>query len=75
MIFQTMILNSQFADITINNNFRYYRYKKNSSNVAILNEEDYEKIKISKYLFCRKVNDISEMDKYFSEQPSDNKEV
>ena len=34
MIFQTIILNSQLADITINKNYRYYRYEENSSNPA-----------------------------------------
>ena len=59
MIFQTIILNSEQKDSTINTNYRYLRYNEvSSSNAAYIDNYDIEQIKMNKPLFCRKVKDL-----------------
>ena len=54
--FQTVLLNSAFADSIINNNLRYIDWiARNGNNPAILDESDYEKLISSKALFARRI--------------------
>jgi hypothetical protein len=53
-LFNTVIMNSEFRHITINNNFRYIDWSLGGANPKILTVSDYEKIKESDCFFARK---------------------
>jgi hypothetical protein len=53
--FQTILMNSFFANSVVNNNLRYIDWNaRNGNNPAILDESDYEKLVSSEALFARK---------------------
>lgn len=53
--FQTVIMNSDFADKVINDNLRHIDWvARNGNNPAILDETDFEKLKESNAVFARK---------------------
>ena len=54
--FQTILMNSRFKENIVCEHLRYINWTyKNGSNPAILDKEDYEKIKNGNYLFMRKI--------------------
>lgn len=54
--FQTILINSPFKENIVCDHLRYINWTfKNGSGPAILDEEDYEKIKNGNYLFMRKI--------------------
>ena len=57
MIFQTIVLNSDFKNTVINTNYRYLLYDNNSSNAAYINYDNIKEIIRIKPLFCRKIKD------------------
>ncbi|KYC41555.1 hypothetical protein WA1_16010 [Scytonema hofmannii PCC 7110] len=55
IFFQTIILNSQFKDRTINNNYRYIDWSKhNPTPPGILEEDDFDKLFKASHFFARK---------------------
>lgn len=54
MYFQTVLMNSKYKDICINDNLRYIDWSKTREWPAILDENDFEKITNSQKLFARK---------------------
>ncbi len=57
--FQTILMNSTFSNTCVSNNFRFALWKeKHGSQPGILDENDYETIKLSNYFFARKISSI-----------------
>lgn len=55
VIFQTLIMNSPFKNMVINNPLKYIDWSKPEAGLpAILKEEDFDKLSNSKMLFARK---------------------
>lgn len=53
--FQTLIMNSHFADKVVNNNLRYIDWvARNGNNPAVLDETDFEKLQDTNAVFARK---------------------
>lgn len=53
--FQTIIMNSNFATKVVNDNLRYIDWvARNGNNPAILDENDFEKLRLTNALFARK---------------------
>ena len=53
--FQTVIMNSEFANKVTNDNLRHIDWKsRNGNNPAILDESDFEKLKRTNAVFARK---------------------
>lgn len=65
--FQTLIMNSHFADKVVNTNLRYIDWvARNGNNPAVLDETDFEKLKETNAVFARKFDypqSISLLDK------------
>lgn len=60
MYFHTILLNSEFNKNCINNNLRYIDWSDNREWPAILNEEDFDKIRKSNMIFARKFSNNSQ---------------
>lgn len=57
--FQTILMNSPLCNTCVNNNFRFALWKeKHGCQPGILDENDFETIKISNYFFARKISSI-----------------
>lgn len=63
-VFQTILMNSEYKDKIINNNFRYIDWSAGGPNPRMLDESDFDKIKASNMLFARKL-DIAKSGKLF----------
>ncbi|PSL44174.1 core-2/I-Branching enzyme [Chitinophaga niastensis] len=58
-VFQTILLNSDYKDKVINNNYRYIDWSAGGANPKVLNESDAENIVNSNMLFARKFDMIN----------------
>jgi hypothetical protein len=57
MFFQTLVMNSRFADRVLSENFRYIQWpEQGARNPKVLDEHDFERIAASKAHFCRKID-------------------
>jgi hypothetical protein len=57
MFFQTLVMNSPFADRVLGRNFRYIQWPEHGArNPKILDEHDFERIAASRAHFCRKID-------------------
>jgi hypothetical protein len=60
--FQTVIMNSDFADKVVNDNLRYIDWEaRNGNNPAVLDEADFEKLKETQAVFARKFDSPQSM--------------
>ncbi len=57
--FQTILLNSPYKDICVNDNLRYINWSKDREGPAILVEDDFEEITKSWKIFARKFSSVS----------------
>lgn len=55
-VFQTILLNSEYKNKIVNNNYRYIDWSLGGANPKTLDESDFEKLKKSNMLFTRKVS-------------------
>lgn len=55
-VFQTILMNSPYKDLLVNNDYRYIDWSAGGSHPKILGLEDVEKLKASDDLFARKFN-------------------
>ncbi|MFT3903242.1 MAG: beta-1,6-N-acetylglucosaminyltransferase [Niabella sp.] len=55
-VFQTILMNSEYKERLVNNNYRYIDWSAGGSHPKVLGIEDYEKLKNSEALFGRKFN-------------------
>jgi hypothetical protein len=53
-LFQTIIMNSEYRDRVVNNNYRYIDWSEKKPNPKVLNGSDFEKLKLTTMLFGRK---------------------
>lgn len=57
LFFQTLVMNSRFADSVLGQNFRYVHWpEQGARNPKVLDEGDYERIAASQAHFCRKID-------------------
>jgi hypothetical protein len=57
MFFQTLVMDSPFADRVLGRNFRYIQWPEHGArNPKILDEHDFERIAASRAHFCRKID-------------------
>lgn len=63
-VFQTILMNSEYKDKIVNNNYRYIDWSAGGPNPRMLDESDFENIKTSNMLFARKL-DIVKSGKLF----------
>jgi len=57
MFFQTLVMNSSFRERVLSQNFRYIQWPDHGSgNPKVLDETDFERIRVSEAHFCRKLD-------------------
>jgi hypothetical protein len=70
MIFQTIVLNSEFSVVTENNNLRYIDFPPRTPHPLYLTPNDIDSQRVNNALFCRKIENLDVFKQFEAAYPS-----